>query len=71
MQSKLSTASSEEPSGAKTFERDKWLKAFRQYLKENPDAEEILRRWQKSVFREDVKAGQCCYGIVRLFCLVD
>ena len=38
----------DELSGTTKVQRDKWWKAFWQYLDENQDAGKIVRRWQRA-----------------------
>jgi hypothetical protein len=47
-QTSFAIANVNEFSGATKVQRDKWSKAFWQYLDENPDTGEIVRRWQKA-----------------------
>jgi hypothetical protein len=47
-QTSFATAIVNEFSGTTKVQRDKWLKAFWQYLNENSDTGEIVRRWQKA-----------------------
>jgi len=44
----FSTASFDELSGTKKIQRDKWWAAFWQYLDQNPEAGQVVRRLQKA-----------------------
>jgi hypothetical protein len=44
----FSTVSFDELSGTKKIQRDKWWSAFWQYLDQNPEAGQIVHRWQKA-----------------------
>jgi hypothetical protein len=44
----FSTASFDKLSGTKKIQRDNWSAAFWQYLDQNPEAGQIVHRWQKA-----------------------
>jgi len=44
----LSNARFDERSGTSEIEREKWWEAFWQYLDENPDVGQVVRRWQET-----------------------
>jgi hypothetical protein len=44
----FATASFDELSGTKKIQRDKWSAAFWQYLDQDPEARQIVHRWQKA-----------------------
>ncbi len=47
-QTSFATAIVNEFSGTTKVQRDKWFKSFWQYLDDNPNTAEIVRRWQKA-----------------------
>src|SRR5450631_1616248 len=48
IQATLSTTIVNEFLGTTKVQRDKWIRAFWNYVDKNPDTGEILRRWQKA-----------------------